>query len=276
MDKKLLLTGASGVLGRVLTARLAAKGYRLLLSDKVAFPDPLPEGAEFRQIDLVDKQAVLALAPEVSGIAHFGAVPVERPFEEIIGPNIAGCYHIFEVARLAGARVLFASSNHAIGFHERSELLDEDCDLRPDGYYGLSKAYGELMARLYWDKHGVESLSLRIGSALPRPAEKRHLATWLSNGDLAAMVEAAFTVPHLGCRVAWGASANRDRWWRSHDASLGCTPTDDAAAYEDQLGPEPPYNPVVERYQGGAYTAIDYSREAPSPADIFDWLHEKK
>jgi uronate dehydrogenase len=68
--------------------------------------------------------------------------------------------------------------------------LDEECDLRPDGFYGLSKAYGELLARLYWDKHGVESLSIRIGTCLPKPKEPRHLSTWLSHDDLISMIEA--------------------------------------------------------------------------------------
>ena len=62
---------------------------------------------------------------------------------------------------------MFASSNHSIGFHERTTMLDADCDFRPDSFYGLSKAYGELMGRLYWDKHGVENVNVRIGSCFP-------------------------------------------------------------------------------------------------------------
>jgi uronate dehydrogenase len=270
MDRKLLLTGASGALGRMLAVRLAAHGHQLLLSDRTPFPDSLPANAEFRLIDLVDKAAILALAPEIGGIAHFGAVSVERPFEEILGPNYAGAYHIFELARLSRSRVLFASSNHAIGFHERDEKLDEDCDLRPDGFYGLSKAYGELLARLYWDKHGVESLSLRIGSALPRPTERRHQSSWLSHGDLVGMIEATFTAPALGCRVAWGASNNTKRWWHSHDDGLGFTPSENAAAYPP--GDDAPLDPVAERYQGGAFTSMNYTRDTPAPRKIFGWL----
>ncbi len=272
MNKKLLLTGASGALGRMLAPHLAANGHRLLLSDRVVFPDPLPDGAGFRLVDLADKAAVLGLAGEVGGIAHFGAVSIERPFEEILGPNYAGTYHIFELARASATRVFFASSNHAVGFHQRDEKLDEDCDLRPDGFYGLSKAWGELLARLYWDKHGVESLSLRIGSALPQPTERRHQASWLSHADLVGMIGATFTAPSLGCRVAWGASNNRDRWWRSHDDGLGFTPADDAAAHPP--GNDPPGDPVAERYQGGVFTAIDYSRDSPAPPDIFGWLRK--
>ena len=135
--------------------------------------------------------------------------------------NIRGTYHVFELARLAKSRVIFASSNHTIGFHERGRLLAEDCDLRPDTFYGLSKAYGELLARLYWDKHGVESLSIRIGTCLPKPKDPRHLSTWLSHDDLVRMIEAGVNTPLLGCRLIWGVSQNQRSWWKSHDQKMG-------------------------------------------------------
>ena len=108
---------------------------------------------------------ILRLAEGCGAIVHLGGVSVERPFEEILGPNIHGLYHIYEAARREHARVIFASSNHSVGFHERTESIPADTQFLPDGFYGLSKAYGELMGRLYWFKHGVESVFIRIGSA---------------------------------------------------------------------------------------------------------------
>ena len=129
---------------------------------------------------------MLRLAEGCGAIVHLGGVSVERPFEEVLGPNIRGLYHIYEAARREKARVIFASSNHSIGFHERSETIGADTQFLPDGFYGLSKAYGELMGRLYWYKHGVESVFVRIGSAFPEPTNARMLATWLSYADLSA------------------------------------------------------------------------------------------
>ncbi|MCJ8142521.1 NAD(P)-dependent oxidoreductase [Ancylobacter sp. A5.8] len=256
---RLLLTGASGALGRQLAARLAAAGHHVLLTDIMPFPDPVPERCEFRAVDLADRETVLALgAAGVDAVLHFGAASTERAFEEVLGPNILGTHHVFDLARAAKARLIFASSNHAIGFHERGEILDEDCALRPDGYYGLTKAYGELLARLYFDKHGLESLSLRIGTCAPKPTQARHLSTWLSLDDLMRLIEAGLRVERLGCRVAWGVSANARSWWRHTDPSLGYEPQDDAEAFAAALEHLPEPDPVTAHYQGGPFCAIGY------------------
>ena len=266
--KPVLLTGASGALGRVLTRALSAQGWTLRLTDIAEFPEPVPPGARFTKADLQDGVTLLRLAEGCGAILHFGGASVERPFEEVIGPNIRGLYHVYEAARRERARVVFASSNHAIGFHERSERLDDDCQLRPDGFYGLSKAYGELMGRLYWDKHGVESVAIRIGSSFPEPTDERMLATWLSYGDLARLITRCVLAERTGCAVIWGASKNARMTWWGRDAreTIGWEPQDSADPFAAKVAGKTSGNPVIERYQGGAYTAIDYSRAEPSPA----------
>ena len=119
--KPVLLTGASGALGRVLTRSLPAEGCALRLTDIAPFPDTVPPGATFTKADLNDGVTILRLAEGCGAIVHLGGVSVERPFEEVLGPNIRGLFHIYEAARREGARVIFASSNHSIGFHERTE-----------------------------------------------------------------------------------------------------------------------------------------------------------
>src|ERR1700761_1848611 len=214
--KPMLLTGASGALGRALTKSLAAEGWTLKLTDIVPFPDTIPAGAGFTRADLNEGVTILRLAEGCGAIVHLGGVSVERPFEEVLGPNIRGLYHIYEAARREKARVIFASSNHSIGFHERSETIGAETQFQPDGFYGLSKAYGELMGRLYWFKHGVESVFVRIGSAFPEPVNARMLATWLSYADLSRLVVRCVTTGKVGCCVVWGASANgRMTWWRN-------------------------------------------------------------
>jgi uronate dehydrogenase len=273
--KPVLLTGASGNLGRMLARELAARGWILRLTDIAPFPDAIPPGATFTRMDLADGVGLLRLAEGCGAILHFGGISVEQPFGTVLGPNIQGLYHAYEAARREGARVVFASSNHAIGFHERPQgnqpKLDVDCAFRPDGFYGLSKAYGELTGRTYWDKHGVENVNLRIGSCFPEPVEARMLSTWLSFADLVRLCEAAVTAPRSGHCVIWACSDNPASFWgRDHRDRIGWQPQDSAEAWRDKVGHITSGNPVVERYQGGGYTAIDYSRGKPSAADAFD------
>jgi len=263
--KPILLTGASGNLGRVLARHLTQQGMTLRLTDIAPFPDEVPPGASFTRADLADGPAILRLAEDCGAIVHFGGISVEQPFETVIGPNIRGLYHAYEAARRERARMVFASSNHVVGFHERSEVLDGGCDMRADGYYGLSKAYAELTGRLYWDKHGVSSVFLRIGSCTPAPVDDRMLATWLSYGDLSRAVERSVLADIQGCLVIWGASRNeRMTWWRGDDrAAIGWAPQDSADGWTADLAGKTSGNPVAEQHQGGGYCAMDYSRTTP-------------
>ncbi|HET6183742.1 MAG TPA: NAD(P)-dependent oxidoreductase [Acetobacteraceae bacterium] len=265
--KPVLITGASGNLGRQLAQGLGAAGWALRLTDIKPFPDALPAGASFTQADLNDGVTVLRLAEGCGAIVHLGGVSVERPFEEVLGPNIRGLYHVYEAARRERARVVFASSNHAIGFHERAETIAAEDAFLPDGYYGLSKAYGELMGRLYWFKHGVESVAVRIGSCFAEPTNARMLATWLSFADFVRLVSAAVLAERVDCAVIWGASANaRMTWWKDDDrARIGWAPQDSADGFARQMEGKVSGDPVEERYMGGAYTAIDYTRQTPAP-----------
>ncbi len=270
-DKPILLTGASGALGRMLARELGAAGFTLRLTDIAPFPDPLPPRARFVRADLEEALAIVRQAEGCSTILHFGGNATEQPYETIIGPNIRGLYHIYEAARREAARVVFASSNHSIGFHERSQTIDFDCQFRPDGYYGLSKAYGELMGRLYWDKHGVENVNVRIGSCLPEPRNARGLSTWLSYPDLARMMVRSILAERVGHCVIWGASANPKLFWgKDHRDRIGWQPQDSAEAYRAQIEHVVSDDPVEERYQGGFYCPIEYSRKGGfSPRDPF-------
>jgi len=261
MTHTILLTGASGALGRQLARGLGEAGYKLRLTDIAPFPDALPPGATFTAADLADAPAIAALAQGCRTILHFGGISIDRPFDVVLGPNIIGLHNVYEAARATGARVVFASSNHAIGFHERTEPVDSDCALKPDSFYGLSKAYGELMGGLYWDKHGIESVHIRIGSCRPEPDDARCLSTWLSYGDLISLSVRCIETRWTGNCVIWGASANSRSFWRSDArAALGWTPQDAADDFIDRVKGIVTDNPVQERYQGGAYCASDYSK----------------
>src|SRR4051812_23885579 len=207
---KLLLTGAAGALGRVLREGLKPHARVMRLSDKVAM-DPARDNEEVVLCDLADKQAVDDLVRGCDAVVHLGGVSVERPFEEILEANIRGVFHLYEGARRHGVkRVVFASSNHVIGFHKQGEMIDANCAKRPDGYYGLSKSYGEDLSRFYFDRYGIETACVRIGSSFPEPKDRRMLVTFLSYDDLTELVRCSLFAPELGHTIVYGASANRD------------------------------------------------------------------
>ena len=146
--------------------------------------------------------AVRALLDGVDAVVHLGGVSVEGPFEPILQANIVGTYNLYEAARIHGVRrIVFASSNHVTGFYRQDEVIDASAPMRPDGYYGLSKAFGENLAQFYFDRYGIETVSLRIGSSFPEPKDRRMLATWLSFDDLERLVVASLGAPVVGHTV---------------------------------------------------------------------------
>jgi len=248
--RRVLITGAAGTIGTVLRPALREHVDELRLSD-LGEPDGLVAPETFVAADLTDQAAVQAAVDGVDAVVHLGAVPVERPFEEIAGPNLHGAFHVFEACRRAGVRrVVYASSNHATGMYAPGEPLDGSQPPRPDGLYGASKVWGEALGRLYVDKFGLEVVCLRIGSFQERPRELRELATWLSHADGIRLFEAALTADDVGFAIVYGASANTRRWWPP-DERVGFVPLDDAEAFAGELeGPDYPY-------QGGPFGSRD-------------------
>ena len=172
--KKIALSGAGGQLGSVVRAALIARGNSLRSAAGSKALTPLVEGEDVMHGDLRDPAIVDRLLEGVDVLIHFAGTSVERPLPEIIENNLRGLVEVYEGARRQGVkRIVFASSNHAIGMYPVTEHLSLDCELRPDGFYGLSKVWGEALARMYWDKHGIESVCVRIGSCLARPAAQR-------------------------------------------------------------------------------------------------------
>lgn len=258
---RLLLTGAAGNLGRELRPRLKAYCKVLRLSHRSDLGAP-GAGEEVFTADLADKDRVHAMLADVDAVVHMGGVSTEQPWEPILAGNIVGMVNLYEAARQHGTkRIVFASSNHVTGCYEQGRRTHPDDPPRPDGNYGLSKLFGEGMARLYWDRHGIESVCLRIGTATPddRPPDRRALATWLSHADLARLVIAALTAPGVGFLVAYGMSDNPRGWWDTSDAwaRLGYQPQDTAERFADEVQHRvfPPDTPMA-RLQGGSFLGL--------------------
>ncbi|MFE1598801.1 NAD-dependent epimerase/dehydratase family protein [Methylobacterium sp. ID0610] len=262
------LSGAGGQIGGVLRPRLLAAGHVLRSGAGFAVLAPLSEAETVVPGDLRDPDTVDRLLAGTEVLVHMAGTSVERPLPEVAENNLAALHAVYEGARRHGLRrVVFASSNHAFGMYPVTERLGEDAPFRPDGFYGLSKAWGEAMGRMYWDKHGIEGVALRIGSALPRPTEPRHLATWIGHDDLADLVLCAATAPLRGYRAVWGVSDNSRCYWdTSSAAAIGYRPRQSADAFADAiLAGADPRDPVARRFQGGSFAAIDYTPEEERP-----------
>jgi uronate dehydrogenase len=257
---RLLLTGAAGGLGKVLRDRLKPYANILRLSDIAEMAPATSAAEEVVQCDLADKQAVDRLVEGVDAILHFGGVSTEHSFETILGANICGTYHIYEAARRHDVkRVIFASSNHVIGFHSQAETLDAHCLRRPDSYYGLSKSYGEDLASFYFDRYGIETVSVRIGSSFPEPQNVRMLSTWFSYDDLVQLMERALYTEGVEHTVVYGVSDNPSNWWDNRFAAhLGYEPKDSSAQFQEKVDALPPLaaDDPARLYQGGAFAAL--------------------
>lgn len=254
-----LITGAAGGVGSILRPRLARPGRTLRLLDIA--PIEAGPGEEAVTASVTDLAALTAASEGADAIIHLGGIATEGSWQDILKININGTYNVFEAARRAGvSRVIFASSNHAVGFTPRSDFPVADYKFpAPDTFYGVSKVAGEGLAALYYHRYGIQSVCVRILSCFERPLSLRMLSTWLSPDDAGQLFDACLTVDDPGFRVVFGVSANTRGGWVSLDEAraIGYEPRDDAEVYAPDLiaefGPPDPDDPIF-RYLGGEFT----------------------
>ncbi len=255
---RLLLTGAAGGLGKVLRPRLAAMCKTLRVSD-IGAMDPAAAHEEVVTCDLGDARAVHSLLAGVDAVVHLGGVSVEGPWGPILNANVMGVHNLYEATRIHGTkRVIFASSNHAVGFYKQSDFIDADAPTRPDGNYGLSKVFGEQVSRFYFDRYGIETVCIRIGSSFPKALDRRMMMSWLSYDDLTELIRRGLFTANVGHTIVFGASDNKNPWWNNAKAAhLGWTPRDSSEPFRAEVEAQPPVadgDPLM-IYQGGRFVA---------------------
>jgi uronate dehydrogenase len=254
----ILVTGAAGHIGSMLRARLGRPGRTLRLLD--ATPLTPGQGEEAVQASITDMAALTSACAGADAVIHLAALASEAPWDRIAEVNIHGTYVVFEAARRAGVgRVVFASSNHAVGFTPAAAFPVADYAFpAPDTYYGVSKAAGEALAALYHRRYGMDAICLRILTCAERPVTGRELSTWLSPDDAGRLFEACLTAERPGFRVAYGVSRNTRGGWVSLDEAraLGYEPADDAERFAAEVvavyGEPDPADPVL-AYLGGEF-----------------------
>jgi uronate dehydrogenase len=252
----ILITGAAGSIGSMLRPRLRKPERRLRLLDLA--PLDAGPGEEAVRTSITDLDALTEACAGADAIIHLAGIPDEAPWDRIAEVNIRGAYCVFEAARRAGAgRVVFASSNHAVGFSPAADFPVADYAFpAPDTYYGVSKASGEALAALYHYRYGIDAICLRILSCAERPKGIRELSTWLSPDDTGRLFEACLTAEKPGFRVAYGVSANTRGGWVSLDEAraLGYEPLDDAEPFAAEIlardGDPDPADPVLAHLGG--------------------------
>ncbi|WP_127144472.1 NAD-dependent epimerase/dehydratase family protein [Pelagibacterium montanilacus] len=256
--KRILITGAAGGVATLLRSRIAHLADAIRLTDVFEVAG-LGANEEFMACDLGDEVGMARIVAGCDGIVHLGGVAKENTFANIMNANLLGVYNLYEAARANGLpRIVFASTNHTIGFYGQDERLHADVPTRPDGLYGVSKCFGEQMARMYFHKFGQQTAIVRIGSLYEAPSTHRMLASWFSPDDFASLIETAFSVPRLGCPVVWGASDNDEGWWDNSAAGyLGWVPIESSRRFREDIRktvPRPPADAAESVYQGGTFT----------------------
>lgn len=254
-SRRILVTGAEGVIGTAVREHL---GGRYELTSLTLTPQDFPSHVA----DVADLDAIRPAFEDVDAVVHLAAsAGLETPWEDVLHNNIIGTYNVFEAARQAGvSRVVFASSNHVIGMYELDgapglyetdddRSYDHTAEHRPDSLYGVSKAYGEALGRMYMERHGLRVFCLRIGAVranddptaptanplIDLDAEGRRnrlRAVWLSKRDCAELVAACLEVEDVSWAVVYGVSGNPRRFWdltQAHEL-LGWEPQDSAPA----------------------------------------------
>ena len=277
--RRIVLTGAAGRLGSVLREPLRALCDTLVLSDLIEPAVPAQANEHFIACDLADNASVKALVAGADRILHFGGMAQEGAFDKLLPANFAGQFNIYDAALEQGVpRVLLASSSHATGFYESAHTTTADDAPRADSLYGVSKAYGETLARFYYDRYGIETACLRIGSCFPQPKSQRCLQSWLSPRDLVELVRCATTAEEIGYAMVWGVSANDQTRWSGDDAArIGFHAQDSAEPWREEImraKPVPADDPQL-FWQGGSMVCRDYRDEAtlhpnlpPAPVKI--------
>ena len=264
---RVLITGAAGALGRALRQAGTALASHVRLTDRAA-SQGLAAHEEDRPCNLNDMAGVLAAVEGCDAIVHMGAQSTESSWDDILQSNIVGTYNVYEAARRQGVkRIVYASSIHAIGYYERTQVVDATMPTRPDSLYGVSKTFGENLASYYFDKFGIESVCLRIGTSIAEPKDRRHLITWISYGDMRRLVQCCLEAPRVGFLVCLPTSANGASFWDNRAASvLGFRPQDSAEAYRDKVfaatAQGDPNDPAV-KFQGGIFCSWGHFDDKP-------------
>jgi len=255
---RVLMTGAGGRIARQVRDRIALDCAELRLVDRVAC-EALHATESAHVADLSQPGALAGLLDGIDAVVHFAGYPREADWTILLPANVQAVAQLWDAARDAGVdRIVYASSNHAVGFYERSERIDGKVAAKPDSRYGVTKVFMESLAGLYAEKYGLRSFGMRIGYCAAAPTEARMLSHWIHPDDMAALVAVGLTADYQH-EIVYGVSANTRSWYDNGRAeALGYQPRHSADVFIRALEGEVSGDPVAERFQGGGFAAEGY------------------
>lgn len=233
--KKVLITGAAGKIGTLITPPLQER-YDLRLTD---IRQPVQSSCrDFHPVDIFDYNAFRQLCNGVHTIVHLAAVADENSlWEPLLQNNIIGFHNVFEAAADAGCkRMIFASSIYAVDGYPENVVIRTGMPVRPLTLYGASKAFGEALGSFFADQRNLPTICLRLGWVLEsnhRHMNKnnRSLNTIITHDDVIRLFIAAIEAPEkLRFRIFHGLSNNRCKRLDIRDTIniLDYQPLDDA------------------------------------------------
>jgi NAD+ dependent glucose-6-phosphate dehydrogenase len=256
-----LITGAAGNLGHKLRQHLAAQPerYSLRLLDLQA-----RDQTDIVEADLSQWRADWVKEFQgVDTVVHLAAdASPLPPWADLLAPNLEAVVNVYEAAAQNGvARVIYASSNHAMGAYKdipEPHRLTAAVTPKPGTYweadgqsynsvpYGALKLVGERIGKCYVDARGLSVIGVRIGWVLSgdnRPQdipldEPWFKQMWLSNRDFCHLFECCIQADRaIGFAVVNGMSKNSGMRWDIQQAGqlIGYAPQDDVSVSDNHI-----------------------------------------
>jgi uronate dehydrogenase len=232
---RIAVTGAAGSLATDVLPGLLELGHELVCIDLRLPAEPL-SGCTWVRAEVTDRDQLAAAMAGCDAVVHLAGIPLEYDWAALLTANVDGTQAVLETARRLGiGKAVLASSIHAAGFvpvPPAGAMVPDDVPVRPNTFYGVTKAAVEALGSLYADRYGLDVVCLRIASRTDRPRDSRMLSTWLSPADAVRLLAASLAPSTTGFRIVWGVSANtRGYLSPAGGRAIGFQPQDDAEPY---------------------------------------------
>lgn len=263
--RRIALTGAAGSLASDIIPSLIGFGYDVVCIDVQTPRDRF--GCDWRIGSIDDRPELLRALKGCDAVVHLAGIPLEADWASLSRINIDGTQAVLEASRDLGIKkVVLASSIHAAGFAAVPEpgapKVADDIPVRPNTFYGVSKAAAEALGSMYADRFGMDVICLRIASRFKKPENERMLRTWLSPQDAGKLFHSALSERATGFRIIWGVSRNTRGFLSSEGGSeIGFKPADDAEDHAAEISERSAVDPSVsasewdQRFIGGVFSS---------------------